>query len=157
MIQFSNRYDAYAYRNSQFPLSEALKGSNFEAGIFVTLNANGELVLPTDAGTAGGGSATGVKVAGEKVFMLTTSKVAGRDLVSGKATTKGNVLMGAFIAATNQYDATGTYAPGTALTVKPDGKLKPITPTASVVEGDIVGYCVSGVQEDSTIRVYILP
>ena len=104
MIKFENRFDAYAYREATKVLSSGIIASGFEEGQWITLDADGQIVLSDG---------------GKKSFIVTTSKREGRDLVSTNAVQKGTFLLGAYeitvqnnpnSATDTAFDSTATYA-----------------------------------------------
>ena len=104
MIKFENRFDAYAYREATKVLSSGIIASGFEEGQWITLDADGQIVL-SDGNM--------------KSFIVTTSKREGRDLVSTNAVQKGTFLLGAYeitvqnnpnSATDTAFDSTATYA-----------------------------------------------
>ena len=104
MIKFENRFDAYAYREATKVLSSGIIASGFEEGQWITLDADGQIVLSDGS---------------KKSFIVTTSKREGRDLVSTNAVQKGTFLLGAYeitvqnnpnSATDTAFDSTATYA-----------------------------------------------
>lgn len=155
MLKKEGRFDQYAYRVAEFPISATLAASEFQDGIWVTINSNGELV-----------KADGTK----KAFVLLTSKKTGRDQISGRFNAQGTILMGASRVTTDQVKADDTYAPCTPLYVGADGKLtttgvglKLVVGTGGAVTatgtGDlpiVAGYALSDMDSDGFVTVYIV-
>ena len=109
MINFENRYDAYAYRVAGSPAASSV--TSLTEGQWVQYNASGELAIAD--GTT------------QQAFLCYTSKRDGRDNVTPqKPYVKLTYLDGPWqLTLTNDttssaFLATGTYAPGTALTIK---------------------------------------
>lgn len=110
MIKFQARFDEYAYRVANLPLSTTV--DKVEEGQFVTIK-DGEVVLATKTDT--------------KAFLCIGSKREGRDQVSGKIINKISFLHGAFfgLEVTN-FDAGKSYTGGIKALTFEDGKLKPV-------------------------------
>ena len=150
MINKGARFDSYAYRSAEHKIASALVTAGFEDGIFVSFDSNGSLVK------ADGKS---------KAFMLTTSKKTGRDLVTGKISAKGSILVGHFMVSTDQVASTDAFAPGKALYVNASGLLSLTGVTVTVGSGEtattippiLVGYAMSALDADGILRAYILP
>lgn len=88
MIRPDNRFDDYAYRVGEFPLSKDLtKRDTLEDGVMVTLNENSELVIAD-------GNDIGAEGKPGKAYVCTTSNVGGRNQVSGKPFAQGTILIG---------------------------------------------------------------
>jgi len=146
MIKPANRFDNYTYRVSEYNVASSLLGSTLEAGTFVKVNSNHELIKATGA-------------SGEKAFIMTSSEVVGRDTLTGRATCKGNILMGAHILDTDQFDKTEgvTYAPGKALKVSANGILTPVTIAVyNAVTGETAPEWVANTYYSKSGNAYIL-
>ena len=97
MIRPDNRFDDYAYRVGEFPLSKELtERGTLEDGVMVTLNKNAELIIADGAklGTPGATLEDGTTGYPQKAYICTTSNVAGRNQVSGKPFAQGTILIG---------------------------------------------------------------
>lgn len=108
MIKKSVRYDNYAYRLSDVPVSAELLASGWEEGEFLSYNASGELVKATNTTVP---------------FMSLSSKRKGRDQFVGKTTYAASLMFGPARVATTNFDATKTYTPGAPLYVDANGAL----------------------------------
>lgn len=150
MIRPDNRFDDYAYRVGEFPLSKDLtKRDTLEDGVMVTLNENAELVIAD-------GADIGAEGKPGKAYVCTTSNVGGRNQVSGKPFAQGTILIGPaclWIDTVRLMDKNAakplTYAPGMPLYIavtdeeKFKGEAGYLTKEAPYEGAPVVGYAMS--------------
>ena len=134
MIKKEGRYDSYAYRISDVPVSSELIAAGWEEGEFLSFNDKGELVKAT---------------ADTPAFMSMSSCRPGRDQFTGKSTRQGSILFGASRVSVTNYDAEKTYKGGTPLYVNADGNL---TTDAGKY---LVGYACDAPSVDGYLKVMV--
>ena len=121
MLKKETRYDSYAYRIADLSASAALIASDFEEGMLLQFDTNGELE-----------KADGTKPA----FMAMSSARKGRDQFVGKTTTAVSVMFGPARVSTTNFVAEESYAAGTPLYAGANGL---VTTTKGAY---LVGYAV---------------